>query len=80
LSWLAPVFNGGSAVIDYQILSDLASGNDFVIIASGVTSLNYNATSLIEGSTYQFKVKARNVYGFSTFSNTVTILAAQVPD
>jgi hypothetical protein len=35
---------------------------------------------LTEGSTYQFKIKARNVYGFSVFSNTVSILAAQVPD
>ena len=50
------------------------------MIASGVTALNYNATSLTEGSTYQFKVEARNIYGFSIFSNTVSILAAQVPD
>ena len=50
------------------------------MIASGVTALNYNATSLTEGSTYQFKVEARNAYGFSIFSNTVSILAAQVPD
>ena len=76
MSWLAPQFNGGSAVIDYQISSDLASGNIFTIIASGVTSLNYIATSLTEGSTYQFKVEARNVYGLSAFSNTVSILAA----
>ena len=76
MSWLAPEFNGGSAVIDYQISSDLASGNNFVVIASGVTSLNYNSTSLTEGSTYQFKVEAKNVYGLSAFSNTVSILAA----
>ena len=80
MSWSAPQFNGGSAVIDYQISSDLASGNNFVVIASGVTSFNYNATSLTEGSTYQFKVEARNVYGLSAFSNTVSILAAQVPN
>ena len=42
--------------------------------------LNYNATSLTKGSTYQFKVEARNMYGFSVSSNTVSILAAQVPD
>ena len=35
---------------------------------------------MTEGSTYQFKIKARNIYGFSVFSNTVSILAAQVPD
>jgi len=35
---------------------------------------------LTEGSTYQFKVEARNAYGFSVFSNTVSILAAQIPD
>ena len=80
MGWLAPVFDGGSAVIDYQVYSDLATGNTFSVIASGITVLNYNATSLTEGSTYQFKVEARNAYGFSIFSNIVSILAAQVPD
>ena len=76
MSWSAPIFNGGSAVLDYSIFRDQALGSDFIVIESGVTSLNYNATSLTEGSTYKFKVEARNVYGFSTFSNTVSILAA----
>lgn len=46
----------------------------------GITALTYTATGLTQGATYKFKVNARNVYGYSAlYSNTVTILAAQVP-
>ena len=41
--------------------------------------MSYTATSLNQGMTYQFKVETRNEYGFSVYSNTVSILTAQVP-
>jgi hypothetical protein len=34
---------------------------------------------MMQGKVYTFKVRARNIYGFSIFSDTVSILAAQVP-
>jgi hypothetical protein len=34
---------------------------------------------MMQGKVYTFKVKARNIYGFSVFSDSVSILAAQVP-
>jgi len=43
---------------------------------SGLTSLSYTATSLIPGTTYNFEVKARNIYGFGSYSNIATILAS----
>jgi hypothetical protein len=47
LTWLAPAFQGGSLVIDYRLLSDNASGSTYTILAEGLTSLSYTATSLI---------------------------------
>jgi hypothetical protein len=52
LTWLAPIFNGGSAVLDYRILTDDASGLTFTILAEGLTSLSYTATALTQGLTY----------------------------
>jgi titin len=78
LTWLAPVFDGGSAILDYRIWYDDASdGAQFVELVSGLNDLSYTALGLTQGSTYRFKVEARNVYGYSfAFSNQVEILAA----
>jgi hypothetical protein len=38
------------------------------------------ATGLVAGTTYNFKVQAKNGYGLSAYSNIATILAAQRPD
>jgi hypothetical protein len=79
--WVAPVFDGGSTLIDYRLwFDDSTNGVTFTEFVSGLTGTSYTANSLTQGLTYQFKVEARNVYGFSlTYSNIVTILAAQVP-
>jgi hypothetical protein len=66
-------------VIDYRIWTDLATGSTFNVLTSGVNSLSYTITSLTQGLTYQFKIEARNAYGYSVYSNTVSILTAQVP-
>ena len=80
LTWHPPeAFDGGSPVIDYRLWYDSSTGSTFINIASGLTELNYIVTGLVQGATHQFKIEARNAYGFSAFSDTVTILAAQVP-
>lgn len=81
LSWTAPSFDGGSAVIDYRLWSDNASsGVTFTEVAANIAATTYTVNSLTQGQTYQFKVEARNAYGYSsTFSNTLSVLTAQVP-
>lgn len=79
LKWLAPVFNGGSELLDYSIWFDDASGTTFTKLFEGLPQLSYTVTSLTQGKTYQFKIKVRNAYGLSIFSNTVSILTAQEP-
>lgn len=46
-----------------------------------VTTVNTNlkAVALTPGQYYQFKVEARNSYGYSDYSETLTLLAAYIP-
>ena len=52
LSWVAPVFNGGSPILDYQVWSDEASGATFTLFAENVVETSYTATGLTQGQTY----------------------------
>jgi hypothetical protein len=57
LSWSSPVFDGGSALIDYRIwFDDATNGVTFTELVSGLTVTSYTANSLTQGQTYQFKV------------------------
>jgi len=75
LSWSAPIFKGGDVIIDYRI-SYAVQGGTFTYLTSSVTGTEYTATGLSFGTTYQFKVEARNSYGYSTFSSTISLLCA----
>jgi hypothetical protein len=75
LSWVAPVFNGGSPVLDYAIWYDNA-GQTYIELVNGLTSASYTATGLTQGLTYKFKVETRNAYGYGFFSDVLTVLAA----
>lgn len=76
IQWDAPVFDGGSSILDYTIYYDNASGSTFTELVAGLTDLTYTANSLTQGQTYQFQVEARNAYGLSFFSNVVSVLAS----
>jgi len=45
-----------------------------------VVSSKYVATDLTSGITYQFKIESRNSYGYSDFSESITLLCAFKPD
>lgn len=47
---------------------------------SGVTTTSYTKTGLTAGTTYNFKVQARNVIGVGSFTSAFTIVAATVPN
>lgn len=79
ISWTAPVFTGGAVIEDYRV-SISEQGAEFTVLASGVTGTSYIATGLEFGLTYGFKVEARNSYGYSVFSETLTLLCAFKPD
>jgi hypothetical protein len=79
IDWTAPVFKGGDVIEDYRInYRDL--GGTFTVLASGLTSPTYTATSLTAGVTYQFNVEARNSYGYSVISDNIKLLCAFIPE
>jgi hypothetical protein len=72
--------NGGSIVIDYRVSFNNGTGTAFFTLDSNIVSLPYIAKPLTVGVTYIFKVQSRNIYGYSAFSDGVSILAAQIPE
>ena len=55
-------------------------GQAFSVLVDGLASTTYTATGLTSGTTYEFKVEARNQYDFSAYSATLALLAAHVPE
>ena len=80
LTWTAPVFIGGTAVIDYRVSWD-QGGSTYAVLASSIITASYStAASLTANTVYKFKVESRNAFGFSTiYSNEVSIRAASLP-
>jgi hypothetical protein len=73
LTWAAPLSNGGAAITDYVIQRSWDGGRTWWSLSDGVsTSRLYWATGLANGSTYRFRVAARNAAGYSPVSNVVT--------
>ena len=78
--WHAPANDGGDTVIDYAIEMDANNDNSYTEVATGVTAISYTQTGLTSGTSYKFKVRARNSVGFSVYSSVFTIVAATKPD
>jgi hypothetical protein len=82
VTWSPGAESGGTAVLDYNLFYDQGNSADadqFVMLDSGLTATSYTVMGLLAGTTYTFKVQARNEYGLSAYSDTVSILAAEVP-
>jgi hypothetical protein len=79
LRWSPVAYDGGSPVIDYQI-SYMPVGGTFSVLATGVTTTSYTASSLTADFVYTFKVTARNLVGLGADSSAVNIRAAAIPD
>ena len=76
LSWQAPQSDGGSQIIDYTLWSDAGLQGLFTPIAINLTSTSFTVKGLSKGSTYQFKVSARNAVGQGPFSLPISVTAA----
>ncbi len=81
LTWVAPVANSGTPVIDYSISWDQGT-NSYVLLVSGITTTSYTTVvALTPNTVYKFKVKSRNSFDFSTtYSNEASIRAASLPN
>lgn len=79
LSWTAGLKNGGTPVLDYRVSFDQSTG-DYIVLASLLNQGAYTALGLTFGRTYNFKVEARNSYGYSAYSQVISILCAAEPE
>lgn len=71
--------SGGAPVLHYRVTWDQGTGV-FVTLEDEVLQQSYTATGLSASVTYVFKVQAKNSFGYSDFSETVSILSAQTPN
>jgi titin len=71
--------DGGAPILDYKLTYDQAT-DTWIELDPAVTETRFTATGLTQGSSYSFKVEARNTYGYSDASASVTILCATIPD
>lgn len=78
-TWVEGAANGGSLVLDYQVSYKLASDTNYSLLASGILSTSYTAVSLMSGLAYNFRVRARNAFGLSVDSVTLSLNAGFKP-
>jgi hypothetical protein len=67
IAWPASQENGGTPILDYSI-SYAIVGDDYQVLADGVTDLYYTAGGVVTGTNYKFIVRARNDEGFGDYS------------
>jgi titin len=79
VSWTAPAFNGGSVITGYAVTryaGGVAQGTNSVGVVTQTT-----ASGLTNGTTYTFRVAAKNVAGTGAFSSdTNAVTPRTVPD
>ena len=75
---------GGSEIISYSLEWDGGQiGNSFqVLIGEEYNNIQliYLKDSLTSGIAYNFRYRAKNIFGWSPYSNVLTQVAASVPD
>lgn len=80
VSWtdLTGTDTGNSPITSYNLYWNDGTGDaDIQVLNALVTSYTFGGIS--GGLTYKFKVRAKNIYDYGTFSNTVSIVAVDVP-
>jgi large repetitive protein len=76
---------GYSVATSYNLYWDAGSSGASFVSLVGETSDSLATTFTVttgvtEGGSYQFKVRAKNIHGFGSFSSVATIVASSVPD
>jgi len=82
LSWSDPSSDGGSAVTGYKVEQSTDSGLTWATVAAdtGSTSTSHTVTSLVNGTSYSFRVAAVNAAGTGATSSTVTATPRSTSD
>lgn len=82
LSWAAPSNNGGSLVTGYKIERKVSQNPYFVLVNTNSSATTYSDTSIMQDTTYTYRVTAINSVGTSNPSNeasAATLIVTPVP-
>lgn len=71
-------FDSGSPIIDYQL--EIYENSAWTVLTSDLTALTYTYPNTVQGDTYTFRMKSRNAYGTSEYSEAKTITSGKIPD
>ena len=75
ITWSAPSDNGGSAITDYIVEYRIATSGTWATFSDGVsTATSATVTGLSAGSSYEFRVTAKNLIGNSLASFTSPVV------
>lgn len=75
VTWSAPTENGGSAITDYVVEYRVATSGSWTTFSDGVsTTTSATVTGLTAGSSYEFRVTAKNLIGNSLASFTSPVV------
>ena len=81
LTWSPPDFDGGSPIISYTIYRSITKESGYSILDTvSNTTLIYMDTSVVNGQTYYYIVKASNSIGLSQPSNEAIIHIFYIPE
>jgi fibronectin type 3 domain-containing protein len=75
LSWSAPASNGGATVSSYNVLRSTTSGAE-TTLSTGVSGTSFSDTTVSNGSTYYYEVRAVNSAGQGAVSNEASATPA----
>ena len=82
LRWTAPLSDGGKVIEEYQYqqkTGDSAYGSWTTITGSDENATGHDVTGLTNGTSYSFKVRAKNSVGEGPESNEVTVVPVTGP-
>lgn len=80
LTWTAPSYAGGSAITDYVVQYSSDSGSTWLTFADGVsTTASSTVTGLTNGTSYLFKVSAKNSVGTGSAVTSSAVTPSTTP-
>jgi hypothetical protein len=66
-------------VIDYEVSHAILPAAVYTVVSQNNLGTTFLDTNLISGSNYMFRVRSRNEFGYSDYSDSITLLVAFVP-
>jgi hypothetical protein len=69
LSWTAPASDGGSPITGYRVYRGTSAGGESFLQGVGPGATSFPDTTVVNGTTYYYKVSAENVVGEGPLSN-----------